>query len=130
MNWQYHPWAGVFPATLCPFHEDESIDEEGLRTYMRELADVDGVNGLVCNGHTGEIMSLLPSERARVTQIVAEEAGGKVKTVSGISVEGSLEGIEHAIAAKEAGADGILLMPPHHWLRSAILHAPRIKQLG
>ena len=111
------PWAGVFPATLCPFHKDESIDEEGLRAYMRELAAVDGVKGLVCNGHTGEITSLRPSERARVTRIVAEEAKGKVKVVSGVSAEGSLEAIDYAIAAKQAGGDAILLMPPHHWLR-------------
>ena len=118
MSWQeQHPWAGVFPATLCPFHEDESIDEEGLRAYMRELAAVNGIKGLVCNGHTGEITSLRPSERARVTKIVAEEAKGKVKAVSGVSAEGSLEAIDHAIAAKEAGGDAILLMPPHHWLR-------------
>ena len=118
MNWQeHHPWAGVFPATLCPFHKDESIDEEGLRAYMRELAAVNGVKGLVCNGHTGEITSLRPRERARVTRIVAEEAKGKVKVVSGVSAEGSLEAIDYAIAAKEAGGDAILLMPPHHWLR-------------
>ncbi|MCE2393136.1 dihydrodipicolinate synthase family protein [Candidatus Poribacteria bacterium] len=118
MNWQeQHPWAGVFPATLCPFHEDESIDEEGLRAYMHELAAVDGIKGLVCNGHTGEITSLRPSERARVTAIVAEEAKGQVKVVSGVSAEGSLEAIDYAIAAKEAGGDAILLMPPHHWLR-------------
>ena len=114
---EHHPWAGVFPATLCPFHEDESIDEEGLRAYMRELAAVDGVKGLVCNGHTGEITSLRPSERAHVTAIVAEEAKGQVKVVSGVSAEGSLEAIDYAIAAKEAGGDAILLMPPHHWLR-------------
>ncbi|MHC4863176.1 MAG: dihydrodipicolinate synthase family protein, partial [Planctomycetota bacterium] len=30
---------------------------------------------------------------------------------------GSLEAIDDALAAKEAGADAILLMPPHHWLR-------------
>ena len=28
-----------------------------------------------------------------------------------------MEAIDHAIAAREAGADAILLMPPHHWLR-------------
>ncbi|MBI4024937.1 MAG: dihydrodipicolinate synthase family protein [Verrucomicrobia bacterium] len=67
-----HPWSGVFPATLCPFHEDESINEPGLRAYFRELAGVDGVKGLVCNGHTGEIMSLRPPERARVTRIAAD----------------------------------------------------------
>ena len=56
MNWQeHHSWAGVFPATLCPFQEDESIDKAGLQGYIRELANVDGVKGLVRNGHTGEM---------------------------------------------------------------------------
>lgn len=114
----------MFPATLCPFHEDESIDEDGLRDYIRELALVDGVKGVTCNGHTGEIMSLRPAERARVTRLVREavdvansETGRSVKVISGVSAEGSLEAIDHALAAKDAGADAILLMPPHHWLR-------------
>ena len=120
MDWKEHPWGGVFPATLCPFHKDESIDEEGLHDYIAELASVPGVKGLTCNGHTGEIMSLRPAERRRVTEIVkgaASTSGRNVKTISGVSAEGSLEAIDHALAAKEAGADAILLMPPHHWLR-------------
>lgn len=119
-NWREHPWTGVFPATLCPFHADQSIDEEGLSAYIAELAAVDGIKGLTCNGHTGEIMSLRLPERNRVTQIVAETvraSGRPVKTISGISAEGSLEGIDQALAARDAGADAILLMPPHHWLR-------------
>lgn len=119
-NWRNNPWSGVFPATLCPFNADESIDEDGLQEYIFDVASVDGIKGLTCNGHTGEIMSLLPGERARVTRIVAEVAakiGRGQKVISGVSAEGSLEAIEHAIAAKEAGADAILLMPPHHWLR-------------
>ncbi len=117
LNWRQHPWAGVFPATLCPFHEDESIDEDGLCNYMRELSNVAGIKGVVCNGHTGEIMSLRPHERQRVTQLTAAAVGDKVKVVSGVSAEGSLPAIDDALAAKEVGADAILLMPAHHWLR-------------
>jgi 4-hydroxy-tetrahydrodipicolinate synthase len=62
-------------------------------------------------------MSLLPRERARVTQLVKGAVGDKVNVVSGVSAEGSLEAIEHAKQSKDAGADAILLMPPHHWLR-------------
>ena len=123
-HWNDHHWAGVFPATLCPFREDESIDEDGLRAYIHELALVDGIKGVTCNGHTGEIMSLRPAERAQVTRVVREavdaanaETGRSVKVISGVSAEGSLEAIDHALSAKEAGADAILLMPPHHWLR-------------
>lgn len=120
MNRAREKWSGVFPATLCSFHDDESIDEQGLADYITSLAAVDGVKGLTCNGHTGEIMSLRPGERARVTEIVAQAAHAsprKVKAISGVSAEGSLEAIDHALAAKESGADAILLMPPHHWLR-------------
>jgi 4-hydroxy-tetrahydrodipicolinate synthase len=129
MNRNGQPWTGVFPATLCAFHEDESLDEAGLSGYFAELAAVDGVQGLVCNGHTGEVMSLRPRERVRVTQILAEtvrqvhpRSGREVKVISGVSAEGSHEAIDHALEAKDAGADAILLMPPHHWLRFGRSH--------
>lgn len=115
-----HQWMGVFPATLCPFHQDETLDEDGLRAYISDLCRVPGLKGLVPNGHTGEIMSLRENERARVTRIVSEavkKSGNTMKVISGVCGEGSLSAIDHALAAKEAGADGILLMPPHHWLR-------------
>jgi len=120
MNYKEHPWMGVFPATLCAFHENENIDQEGLRRYIRDLCTVDGLKGLVCNGHTGEITSLRPTERAEVTRIFAEEvkkSGRPLKVVSGVSAEGSLQAIDDALAARQAGADAVLLMPPHHWLR-------------
>jgi len=122
--WRDRPWSGVYPATLCSFHEDESLDEEGIVASIEDVASVPGVEGVVCNGHTGEIMSLSPDERASVTRLVAEGAaranartGRRVKVISGVSAEGSREAVDHAIAAREAGAEAILLMPPHHWLR-------------
>ena len=120
MNWQQHPWMGVFPATLCSFNDDESVDHEGLSSYIKELAQVPGIKGLTCNGHTGEIMSLRPPERAAVTRTLrkaVDAVNPSVKVISGVSAEGSLEAMDHALEAKAAGADGILLMPPHHWLR-------------
>ena len=113
----HKPWTGVLPATLCPFNDDDSIDEGGLRQYVQYLASVDGITGLVCNGHTGEVMSLRNHERARVTGIIADEVGHKVKVISGVCAEGSDEAIAQARSAKDVGADAILLMPPHHWLR-------------
>ncbi len=114
------PYAGVIPATLCPFREDESIDEDGLWDYIQYLASVPGVTGLTCNGHTGEVMSLTHRERAQVTRLVAEAAKAvnpDIRVISGVNAEGSAQAVEDALAAREAGADAILLMPPHHWLR-------------
>jgi 4-hydroxy-tetrahydrodipicolinate synthase len=119
-TYRTHPWMGVFPATLCPFNEDESLDEPGLRAYFSWLCAIPGLKGLVCNGHTGEIMALSVDERTRVTRILAEEvkrSGRPLKVISGLAAEGSLVAIEQAKAARAAGADAILLMPPHYQLR-------------
>lgn len=110
-------WTDIFPATCLPLNDDYSVNEGELRRYVRWLAGIDQIRGLVCNGHTGEITSLSPAERRRVTQVIASEVSGDVLVISGVSAEGTLEAIEHAQAAQDAGADGILLMPPHNWLR-------------
>jgi 4-hydroxy-tetrahydrodipicolinate synthase len=110
-------WTDIFPATCLPLNDDYSVNEGELRSYVRWLAGFDEIRGLVCNGHTGEITSLQPEERRRVTEVIASEVGDQVLVMSGVSAEGTLDAIEQAQAAQEAGADGILLMPPHTWLR-------------
>lgn len=110
-------WKTIFPAISIPLNDDYSINEPELRKYVKWLASFDEIKGLVCNGHTGEITSLRRSERKRVVEIVVEEVGDEITIISGINCENTMESIEMAKEAKEAGADGILLMPPHMWLR-------------
>ncbi|UTI88048.1 dihydrodipicolinate synthase family protein [Mammaliicoccus sciuri] len=110
-------WSGVFPAVLVPFNEDDSIDEKSFRDLVKWVASHEGVNGIVVNGHTGEIVTLLPEERAKVVSIAVDELQGKIPVISGVSAEGTIETIQHAQAVENAGGEGILLMPPHSWLR-------------
>ena len=107
---------GIYPAIPVPFKSDWSLDEADFRRYLRWIVG-QGVQGLVTNGHTGEISSLTAHERKRVTAIAVEESAGRLPVYSGVSAEGTLEAIEHAQDAQAAGAQGILLMPPHNWLR-------------
>jgi 4-hydroxy-tetrahydrodipicolinate synthase len=111
------PFRGILPALQLPYREDLSIDEEELRRFARWLAGHRGIGGLVTNGHTGEVFALSPRERAEVTRIAAEAAGRSMPVVSGICCEGVTEAVEHAQMAEEAGAQGLLVMPPHYWLR-------------
>ena len=100
-----------------PFDVDFAIDEPELRRLAGWLAGHDGIGGLVTNGHTGEVFALSAEERAEVTRIVADEVGGKVPVVSGICCESLEESVQHARMAERAGASGLLVMPPHYWLR-------------
>lgn len=105
----------IFPAVSVPLNDDYSINEPEFRAYLRWIKSFygKGIEGLVCNGHTGEITGLTRAERKRVVEICSEECGDVMTIISGVNCENTTESIEMAKEAKEVGADGILLMPPH-----------------
>jgi 4-hydroxy-tetrahydrodipicolinate synthase len=108
---------GLIPAMAVPFRPDFSIDEQELASFARWLAAQPGVVGMMTNGHTGEVFSLTPRERAEITRIVSGAVGGSCPVVSSIVCEGIKDAIEQAQWAKDAGAQALDIMPPHHWLR-------------
>jgi 4-hydroxy-tetrahydrodipicolinate synthase len=110
-------YRGIIPAIACPFTPDHRIDEPALRKLASWLAQQRGVVAVMTNGHTGEVFSLTPRERAQVTRIVADELKGKLPVISSIVCEGLTDAREHAALAREAGAQALDVMPPHHWLR-------------
>lgn len=110
-------WMGLNPAMMVPLNADYSINEKELRNYVEWLITHKHITGLVTNGHTGEISGFNREERKLITKIVADQAKGRVRVISGVCAEGTFEAIDHAKDAQEAGAVGILLMPPHVWLR-------------
>jgi 4-hydroxy-tetrahydrodipicolinate synthase len=122
-------WRGIYPAIMVPLNEDYSINELEFRNYIDWLLKFTGkgIAGLVTNGHTGEISGFSPEERKRITKVAADHAAGRCKIISGVCAEGTFEAIEHAKAAQEVGADGILLMPPHIWLRFGMKQESALK---
>ncbi len=107
-------FSGINPANVVPMTPDGSaIDEASLERHLTDLAETPGVNGIVTNGHAGELYALSPTERDRVVEIAAGVAGADTPVVSGVvggSTDAYIEGIDRAVAA---GADGILVVPPH-----------------
>src|SRR5688572_3545440 len=113
-KWNYK---GIIPAMALPLKTDFSIDEHDLRRLALWLTSFKGISALMTNGHTGEVFSLTAEERAEVTRIVADEVKGKLPVISAVAAEGIPEAIEQAKLQKAAGASGLDIMPPHHWLR-------------
>jgi 4-hydroxy-tetrahydrodipicolinate synthase len=110
-------YRGIIPAIACPFTANYAIDEPALRKHAAWLSQQSGVVAVMTNGHTGEVFSLTPRERAEVTRIVASELRGRMPVISSIVCEGIRDAREHAAMAMEAGAKALDVMPPHHWLR-------------
>src|SRR6201996_737930 len=68
--------------------------------------------GLFVAGGTGEFFSLAPSEYAAVVRAGVAQTAGQAPVIAGCGY-GTAMAKEFAKAAEEAGADGILLLPPY-----------------
>src|SRR5271155_1787457 len=68
--------------------------------------------GLFAAGGTGEFFSLTLNEFAAVVRAAVAETAGQVPLIAGCGY-GTAMAREFARAAEEAGADGILLLPPY-----------------
>jgi 5-dehydro-4-deoxyglucarate dehydratase len=68
---------------------------------------------LVAAGGTGEYYSLTPEEHRQVAEATVQEAAGKMPVIIGVGISTAI-GSAQAKAAADAGADGLLLMPPYY----------------
>ncbi len=68
-------------ANLLPSNEDLSFDDVNYRTHLSWLANRDGVDAIVCDGHVGEVSSLDREERRRALAIAADAVGDQVEVI-------------------------------------------------
>jgi len=98
---------------VTPFDERDEVDEEGLRENI-EFQIKEGIHGLVPTGSTGECATLSYEEHKRVVEITVDAARGKVPVLAGTGSNSTREAIMLTQHAKEAGADGALLVVPYY----------------
>lgn len=103
---------GVFTALVTPFR-DGVVDERAVEELV-ELQIAAGVDGLVPCGSTGESATLSHAEHRRVVEVVVSAAHGRVSVLAGTGSNNTREAIELTLHAKEAGADGALLISPYY----------------
>lgn len=103
--------AGCFTALVTPFAPDGSVDEPALRDFIAWQIK-EGVHGLVPVGSTGEAATMDVEERARVVEITAEVADGKVPVVAGAGGNDTRACIAWSKRMAEAGATHLLHVSP------------------
>lgn len=103
--------AGLLSFPVTHFSDDLEFDEPAYREHLEWLSGYD-VAGLFAAGGTGEGFSLTAHETDRVVRAAVDAVGGAVP-VLGPATGSTRNAVAQARAAEEAGADGILLMPPY-----------------
>lgn len=105
-------FSGAMTALVTPFR-DNAIDEEAYRQFI-EWQITEGIHGLVPCGTTGESATLTHAEHERVIEICIDQAAGRVPILAGAGSNNTMEAIALTKFAKNAGADGALLITPYY----------------
>ena len=103
---------GILTALITPFRDGE-IDEPALRGLVERQISA-GVSGLVPCGSTGESATLSHEEHRRVIDIVIDASAGRIQVVAGTGSNSTREAIALTAHARDAGADGALLLSPYY----------------
>lgn len=109
------PFKGVYASTICPLLPDFRLDEEGVQQHAISLTQGTGLVGVLCNGHAGENFLLSRVQKRAVVELTCAAIGKRSIVVCGINAESTLEAVEHARDAEQAGADAIMIFAPNSW---------------
>jgi 4-hydroxy-tetrahydrodipicolinate synthase len=98
---------------MTPFLSTGEVDHDSLTNLVNwQLAN--GTHGISLGGSTGEPSSQSIEERAAAIRTVATAIGDRVPFMPGTGTEKLEETLELTAAAKDAGADAVLIITPYY----------------
>ncbi len=106
---------GVLPAIITPFKRNSAmgLDIQGLERNIEFLMSC-GIHGIVPCGSTGESATLTFEEHEKVVQITVEKVKGRIPVIAGTGSNNTAEAVRLTKAAKDIGADGVLVISPYY----------------
>ncbi|MBA8923062.1 4-hydroxy-tetrahydrodipicolinate synthase [Kutzneria viridogrisea] len=104
---------GSIAPLMTPFTADGELDHAGLANLVHwQLAS--GTHGISLGGSTGEPGAQTLDERAEAIRVVAQAVADRVPFVPGTGSAKLDETLELTAAAREAGADAVLVITPYY----------------
>jgi 4-hydroxy-tetrahydrodipicolinate synthase len=107
----YMNMEGIFTPIITPYLSDGAIDKDGFAN-MAEFLIESGVHCILIGGSTGEYYAQTFEERIEMMHLANEIIGQRVPLMVGVGATRTEEAVMLAKAAKEAGANAILINSP------------------
>jgi 4-hydroxy-tetrahydrodipicolinate synthase len=106
---------GVLPAIITPFKRNPAmdLDTRGLVQNIEFLVSA-GIDGIVPCGSTGESATLTFAEHEKVIELTIDKVNGKIPVLAGTGSNNTAEAVRLTKAAKDSGADGVLVISPYY----------------
>lgn len=106
-------FSGSIPALVTPFDADGRFVEHAYRELI-EWQISEGSSALVPCGTTGEAATLAKEEHFAIVKVCVEQARGRVPVIAGAGSNDTRVAAANIAAAKDAGADAALMVPPYY----------------
>ena len=103
---------GSLTALITPF-DGGKVNEKALQELV-EWQIAQGTHGLVPCGTTGESPTLSHTEHVRIVKLCVEAAAGRVPVIAGGGSNSTEEAISLCEAARDAGAEALLVVVPYY----------------
>ncbi|MAW88792.1 MAG: dihydrodipicolinate synthase family protein [Phyllobacteriaceae bacterium] len=107
------PLSGILPVAPTPFHDDGSLDTEGMKRVIDCMID-QGVDAICILANYSEQFLLSDEERATLMKLSLEHAAGRVPVIVTISHFYTDIVVRRARDAQAMGASMVMMMPPYH----------------
>lgn len=104
---------GSLTALVTPFNSNGEIDEKGFERLVNWQIE-QGTHGLVPVGTTGESPTLTHEEHKRVVSNCVSIADRQVPIIAGAGSNNTVEAVDFALHAQNAGADAVLVVTPYY----------------
>ena len=102
---------GIYTPVVPPMTADHAVNWDALAKIVENLIDK-GVHGVISGGSTGENYAQTVEERIAAALFTKDVVNGRVPLVVGTGAMMTPDSIALATAAREMGADAILLATP------------------
>ena len=111
-------WKGVMPAVTTKFTSDDQLD---LKLFSKNIQAqlAAGVHGIILGGTLGEASTLSKAEKNTLILYTVEEVNQQLPVVINIAEQTTKDAVAAAHAAQEAGAKGLMMLPPMRYKATA-----------
>ena len=111
-------WKGVMPAVTTKFTSEDQLDLNLFSKNIQAQLEA-GVHGIILGGTLGEASTLSKAEKNTLILHTVQEVKNQVPVVINIAEQTTKDAVASAHAAQEAGAKGLMMLPPMRYKATA-----------
>ena len=104
---------GSIVALITPMTEQGEVDDAALEALVAFHIE-EGTDAIVAMGTTGESATFSHKDHRDIVKRIIQLVDGKIPVIAGTGSNSTQEALELTQAAKEDGADGVLLVAPYY----------------